>query len=1817
MAEKQSSLGFRLLTGDKEAKRKVKPKRAAEQKPKQVDEDVAVRPTYGLVFDPSGFQTGLLSEEQKAARDLYMRRARQQPDETATPRDLLESAGYLKPGVSREEAKKVGKPKESRLYASAMDALDAIQEADRGVKRFLESDVTEYIPSPIDRLRGRETDRTLSEDIGEGVSAVNRAAGSAIGPAAVAALGVAQPYTLLGTTETGRRIAGALPDIPLPVPGLRKTTTVGEALGAAGENVAESARALGRVREEMRPAPGSMTGGGARGAGAPVTAGLKKTRPLQDIVFSTVGKMPLLYGSAAPESTTEYFSIEKAQDWSKEAVNKPNKYVDASAEDKTVIKGASKPVAEAITLTLDGVNPDEIQTYLEQSEFDGLSPNEDAALKARARKAGHDVGQWDSLLPGEKIDMAYTSSNYALVTMRNTFRAVASMGATPAAIKAIGDAGFSALRGNTEEGARLIEGIISPYAYAKQVAERDGLGAGLAVAFRENPVDVALAVSAGVRTLGRVGGVAARTGKFGARAQEFAKVGRPVTIAPKAATEVRNVGLTPGPFRYVPGEGTPTEQYARWQQATREMRAQNAAEIQESVATGRVFDDGTPYRIEEIDVSPSVTIGYTTPNLTSGVSLALKSRLAGRLPKYADRLLKSQGYNYTRTQANIADGVAVEIERILTEALGKRPTDEQKARAAWDLSRPIVLFGDERYTPRAEADFYRAELENLKQSPEYIRRPNRAIFTDQIKRWEAAIDDLERLERVEIDPQTTARVREAAAGIGEKNTKLIAAALGVTVKEAKRADYIRLLVIDPRFETAARALKAEKNLGKTSPKALIASQRRIRVLSRKIKKSVTTRGVGKKSAPKSRVAFAALRNKLVVELRRAERAALEQGDEALANQYRDARTSLVLARASAPERAAAIAEQIAAVGRLEARATELPSEARPAYVAAQEARRAEDIAERESVAATTAQREALAAAGVRAVNQNAIDAAEAALEQARRNYEVDKDSTMLTPEQIEQSRLAVNAAEQRLDALREAQAATAAGMGAREALRTAIGRRESAVREAQRIIRTGAGVIDTGQVRAALDASERLAAVRIRKKKDYDYYTLERARGETLDQFIARVEANDEHAILHLVQKGDFVGVDEVPFMANKRLIDTSAKGRIRSGRLRGSKGEMFYIGGEDFSRGWRNLMFDTSELQSAAGWQRKMQQLIEAVSLKVTVSESIMQTARREAESALAAGTYETLDEALRASVMRQLRIESYEFTIGDFELINPISPKARMPRKREPAGSSYEANTVADFMRREITERTIDPNAPGSYYLVPKALFDGIQKSLNDEAFRFQPKDRKISAYNLDRLMRAWRTLTLNVLPKTAFANITGSAILALQGGAGPRSWYMAWRALTGRTDPRTGRPYPIPKELLQRYYDQFTPEIRGGRRVFEQPDGVQVGAAWIAWWMNNMRRLNGMSEDFGRLAVWYSKAVPEALSYEARGVDSILSRAKRLNDDAMDLLESMANNDPQWASKNAAWLRQSYDFLGYLHRGGEFASWMRIAIPFWQWYIHMLKLTFATMPVKYPGRALFLQQLGQIGDEYQRTHGVIIPWGQDIIPVWSFTTEVEGQPQWVTTGIGSSTWYPQGTPSEIADKNGALNIAGYVRGSINPQISNTFLIGLSLAMAAFGRPAVEFSDYTGLKAAKNEYGNEITSAGDFANYIANRVGQMMPLAPMVMSLAGRPANSTLWNLEDKMASGPEIERRRTDLVTLISDPFGPNALTFLLKAFTGLQFTDVPGLGPVDRARLRKLFEYEARNASREEKNIAEKIAQIQRSGNTYDAQVSPARPGGTEQ
>jgi len=1624
------------------------------------------------------------------------------------------------------------------------------------------------------------------------------------------------------------------------VGGLIEPPTSGEAVKRRLLSMSPAAFLASKVLPDIEPPKkGTMTGGGARGGGAPVTTGLKqKPIPFKEIVESplvggptiaaapfvakgiravgdVVGKAPIgaevlsfspLGGAITigvsklaeeyPDSAVGKLIVDKKsgkaptiadqQEFFMDIASRPNRYVDVSARDKTIMAGISPGTAAIAQLSIDGANPPMLQSAADQNADFFLSPVLDTNLKKRASKLKWDVSRWDALTPGEKMYQAYNENSYLTTTLRNVVMAVGATASAPAGVKALVEGIANAPKDDGAALKLIAEGMVQPYQQAADVTRRDGLSAGLLTAFRDNPVDFALATMSAARGAGRLVGATSRTGivgKVGGRApgvvgraargaEEFAAVNRPVLARRTGVESVSEVPLVPPAVKPVrAGESVIDALRRREEEAAR-----IAVEAESARAAGLVNAEGVPIRVVRQDVAPPAIIGYTGPNIASPIGLAASKWIAERSSWWLDRLERRAGRAYTRREANVAQGIGVQIENTLSRALGRFPTDIERQRAAFELTWAKEILSTDaegnpiRVTPGLIADYYRGKIDELEANPRFVASPTKKQQA-QVALWRSAESDWRAIDGVKLDAKVVDDLRAAAAPLKDESDKLIAAALGESLTEAKRGNYIRMLVIDPGFKAAARELKAEKNV---LPRELDALQRRIRSNTRRLAEKSKTTGYGSKSAPKSRARYAELRREIVDDLRSAERVALQLGDRELADQYRSVRERVVLARVASRDEAARIASEIEGVESLRVPVGALPVEAQAPYTAALAASRALPGAEVRAVEALGGVATTRGKGFARTPSQRDIGVAENAVADAR--AQLASVESFPTPDaaSVAGAREALRVAEERLVGLRAAagEAATVT------ALRSQV---ESGVTEAKRILEQGRTVLSTSQVQAAIDASGDFAGVRVFKKKDYSgWYTIDRAQGEVLDEFIARVEANDQGAMLHLVQKGDILKMDRIEIVGPKK-INTGPRGGIRGGRFLKSEGKFFAMGAEDTQNMWKNLMFDTTELIAADTWRRKMQQLIELTGVRVTVGQKAIDDARANAERIVATNKGITFDAAFERELELALN-RSYEFRLGDFKVLNPGSPDSELPPERVFVGTAAEGidpDSVAGLMWKEINARTIDPNAPSDYFVIPRAVYDGIQDSLRAESFSFKPSARKgfggvLSPYNADRLTRAWRTLTLNVLPKTAFANITGSATLAMIGGAGPRAWYYAWKALRSG-----GEDLAIPRELQQRYFDPLTAKVSGKTR------GAAIAASWVNW----MRKLNSSSEDFGRLAVWYSKAYPEAMK-QSTG-NAFMWRAKGLNDDAKRMIDAMANDAPEWRALNQAWMQKSFDFLGDLHRGGEFASKLRIAIPFWQWYAHMLKLTFLTMPRKYPGRALMLQQLGEIGDEYQKTHGVIIPWGEDLIPLFTGESVVGGQPQWVTTAITTSNWYPFATVGSVASRTGEPNLVGYIRGAANPIAMNTFLTILSAGLILKGGSAVEYSDYNGVKAAKNEFGNEITSvrSADFLNYVANKLGMAVPLSPTIMSQASRSDTSTLWNQTDAAKKGPQIEKKRYDLLSALDDPWSGTALGFVARAMFGVQLSEVPGIGPVERARLVKMYRNDIRKAQVEQANI----------------------------
>jgi len=1546
------------------------------------------------------------------------------------------------------------------------------------------------------------------------------------------------------------------------------------------------------------------------------------------------------------------------KEWTDVASNPASLVPDAMATDLSMPPTSDLGVIAAADSASKGNPTWAVQAALDQQGYSPFTTEVQNFFKARAAKNNWDMSGWDRLTPAEQIYRTYHTDNFWAEFQRGLARNIAETGSVPVGLYAmLKEIGIAVKDQDAKRIENLAANMIAPLKVYGEVLKRDGFLAAAKEMAKNDPLILVQIIAGATKAAGVAAGAAARTGAVeaaaasvasrvpGERAAQVASWAERRPVAGYAATGrvVEGKGATATTVSEVPIK--PPTQFESPLQMTQAV-SDYPARVRAAEDAGRVTSEGVPYEILRTEQTVPFLVGVTDRNLLGTISLSAKRMFAQKQKRVAvddasltlsdrvfnlivgspaeafrNHLQSKAASTWARHSANILQGQTVgiqdAIERELRTAMGKRaPTWLEKERAAFELMWAKINTGGEPVTPGWVVDQFDAIAQHIRDT-ELKRDPESKVALAGVKKMEAQAKMYRLVDETLLGPDqaahdaVVAHMREYMQPYADNVNRIIAEALGVSVEDLKRQDYIRLFSqyqgkekgishwFDPTFEPAVRALREARVAPR---KRLIKAQKRAAALARRFDENARETGWGTYGIAKSRRVFAQTRRELILELRRAERAALEVDLPELADAYRSARETIVLGRRGSAERVAAYDQAVADIAAATPESiAALPEAVVPAAEAVAAARAAEaPIAARlaEAQASRAAALEAVAP-GRKVVNQAHIARAERELAAAKKELARVEKSPKLTGRSVEAARARLEAAQQSVDRLRAVEFASETVSIVQRDLMEAQKTTSQRVAEATRILRSGEPVLDSPSFRAAVDAAEGIAGIEVKKKKDFERFTMKQARAETIDEFIARVEASDQHALIHVVQRADIQVVGELGTYEGPRRLDTSVTSKIRPGRLKPSQGYTFAHGNEASAELWKSLIFDVAEAITAESWRDRMDRMIRATSLRVVINEADQAAARSIADQLMASGAAKDTNEAMSLALERVVNAKGVEISAYDFKVVNPKSPGARVPSERIPVGVGLELDpdSIAGVMWQELNSRTLDLNAPGEYYLMPRQVYKGIQDSLASEAFRFKPRGAGAIA---DKALRKWRAVTLNILPRTAFNNIVGGALLALQAGVHPKYMWYAYKALKGELDG--GRRIPFPPELRQRWFDQLTSEITlGGKRrrsvmgITAEPSHLEVGAAGIAWWMNGMRRLNSWGEDMSRLAIYYSQAVPAAkreVSRIAGEEGRFFADARALNDAANELLDAWINGDPGWRTQHEAWLRKSFQFAGDLHRGGKWPSRLRLLIPFQQWYSHMLKLTFWTMPIHYPGRALFLQLTGKLGQDYQDAHGITVPWGDAYVPIAMDELQVLGVPQWVTRYVSASTWWPQATVSSLGNREGDMNVYNWVEGTINPQLKFIFYEATALVALGAGSPALDPSGDTVLRAAKDEFGNDVTreDAAQLGWYMVARAQEQFPLSATLISMASRPSTASALHPVEKVKTGPRIAPPRSDIASILEDPFR-GGWRFLLKATTGMSIDTTPGLGPIYSQMLRDTYE----QARREDETRARRIQQ----------------------
>ena len=600
-------------------------------------------------------------------------------------------------------------------------------------------------------------------------------------------------------------------------------------------------------------------------------------------------------------------------------------------------------------------------------------------------------------------------------------------------------------------------------------------------------------------------------------------------------------------------------------------------------------------------------------------------------------------------------------------------------------------------------------------------------------------------------------------------------------------------------------------------------------------------------------------------------------------------------------------------------------------------------------------------------------------------------------------------------------------------------------REAIKIIQRGAPLLRSDNVQAALNASKSAAGVEMRVLEKPTYVKANRLKGESEQEFIARMELLGMDPVLWLGTRMGRYGYSRGRRIAPSRL-DASKTAGIPTGRLQDLKGDVFVDAGEDFRHVVRNLILDSGVIRGSLAWQREMRKFIEAISVRVD-------------------NVDEKTAAILRGEQPRNIvGLSESDVVVHDARNWRVITPfeKKEAPKKRVVTGVSDafgDEATLKDLFLQETRLNKADIQAGRDYLLVPEYLYQRIERELDRISYQPTPGIER-----LDILTKQWRNFTLNIFPRTGFANLIGSISLALLAGAGPRSFYFAYKHMR---DPAS---VPGPLELRQRFGMSLTTDVDFERLRSTVPQlDSPLGA--LAWWMNTMRRFNGISEDFGRLAVWYSRAFPEA---SRAANDSFRQRwinMRTITETAEEMLDQYARNDHRYAETSARLVDIAYQFVGDLHSGGKLNTVLRVFIPFQQWYRHILRLMLITMPVRYPGRTLFLQRVADIARMYQMEHGVYPPYMADVVPIYveegmSDLVDQDYVLGWRSSAVGALT-----TGAELFS-GGEFNGLDYTLGMLTPVYKNAGLVAISIMMDGKAQRVSQL----GLQPERDVYGRQI---------------------------------------------------------------------------------------------------------------------------------------------
>ena len=474
-------------------------------------------------------------------------------------------------------------------------------------------------------------------------------------------------------------------------------------------------------------------------------------------------------------------------------------------------------------------------------------------------------------------------------------------------------------------------------------------------------------------------------------------------------------------------------------------------------------------------------------------------------------------------------------------------------------------------------------------------------------------------------------------------------------------------------------------------------------------------------------------------------------------------------------------------------------------------------------------------------------------------------------------------------------------------------------------------------------------------------------------------------------------------------------------------------------------------------------------------------------------------------------------------------------------------------------LIQRALNANAIDNLKSVPRGSTVVVVSKSRLDALDKELRAAAQAPGMLRRLTRLWVRITLTTLPRTPIANVVGSAFLSMLGN-GLGGYGEALRLM---------RFSNAPPELLNK---GLAGSFDEGGDLVVAPQRKRFRLAQR--YMNYMYYYNVMGEDLARLSV-FAQAAKKGIKRAdlAKQIDDELLEATELNDAFQTLLEAVARGEfangkpltPELVRIRDDALQKADDFLGGARGLTSQQRMITTFIPFWQWYKHIFKLYFYTLPAKYPGRSLALNAMARYGAEESARQGYYDSFYEDGIKIGE---EVRG-PNIYSKAL-STNIFPFTFAGVLEAEEGAPG-ASFIASNIAPVVTTP------LRIAGFGIPGQPlltpegqrlrgdfFSADTG-EVALSEAERLIAPIGLLQRYLTPRGSLLLG--------AGRLATG-----RDIPQAEPQGEGAKYAVTPRGFAGLGLQAAPELLARAFGGTVERVPVQGPVARRRLKELEERE---------------------------------------